>query len=139
MTPQLTLRPSQWTNIGWVLVGVGLYFLILPPFIAIYKIIEVYCTRYDFYDDLVTIRTGVFSVDRREVGYHRMKSIRVEEPFLYRFVGIGNVHVVTSDRYADEVLFNAIPGTKVFVDELRDAVDYHREKKGLKELDLFDL
>lgn len=113
--------------------------MILPPFIAIYKIIEVYCTRYDFYDDLVTIRTGVFSVDRRQVPYHRIKSIRVEEPFLYRFVGLGNIHVVTSERYADEVLFNAIDDTDIFVEELRDAVDYHREKRGMKELDLFDL
>jgi len=137
--PEITLRPSQWINSGWILFGlVGLPFVI-PPLIAIWKMIETHCHRYDFYEDHILESNGVFDVTRNEIHYFRIKSIQIEEPFLYRVVEISNIHIKTSDQFNQEVTLRALPVGKTLVTDLRRVVKSERKAHSVREFDMYDL
>lgn len=146
-TLQLTLRPSQWTNSGWILSGIigislsfvtHIFFLILPLF-ALFKIIELHCWRYDFYDEVIIERKGIFNVTHKELYYHRIKSVMTEEPLLYQLVDIGNIHLISSDKYTSNFTFTAIPLVKEVSDQLRLCVKDSRTKNNIRELDLYNM
>lgn len=136
-----TLRPSQWTNVGYIILGVG-----LSPFTAgltlvvpIWKMIETYCTKYEFHDDRIIYRRGVFTVTTDEILLYRVKAINLNEPFLYRIVDIADLSIITSDKYVNDITLNAIPVGIQFRDTLREMVEENRTKKGVKEFDLYEL
>lgn len=137
--PELTLRPSQWLNAGWILFGlVGIPFVV-PPLIAIYKMIETHCHRYDFYEDHILESKGVFSVTRNEIHYFRVKSIQIDEPFLYRLVSLSNIHIKTSDQYTMEFTLQALPVGRTLVDDLKAVVKAERKHHNVREFDMYDL
>lgn len=136
-----TLRPSQWTNVGYIILGVGLtpFTAGLTLVIPIWKMIETYCTKYEFYEDRIIFRRGVFTVTTDEILLYRVKAINLNEPFLYRIVDIADLSIITSDRYVNEITLNAIPVGVQFRDTLREIVEENRAKKGVKEFDLYEL
>jgi len=136
-----TLRPSQWTNLGYIIFGIGLagYTSGISLVVPIWKIIETYYTKYEFYDDRIIYRRGVFRVITDEILLYRVKAINLDEPFLYRLVGISNLSVITSDKYVGEINLRAIPVGMEFRDTLRKMVEENRYVKGVKEFDLYDL
>ena len=138
--PEIVLRPSQWLNAGWILFGlVGIPFVV-PPLIAIYKVIETHCHRYDFYEDHILESYGVFSVIRREVHYFRVKSMLIDEPFLYRLVDLSSVHIKTSDQFNQEFTLKAIPVVgRTLVDDLKAVVKAERKHHNVREFDMYDL
>lgn len=136
MNPELILRPSQWTNAGWIMFGLLGIPLVIPPLIALYKIIDVHCHRYQFYETHIIETKGVFSVTHSEIYYFRIKSIQVEEPLLYRLVGLSNIHIKTSDQYIREITINAIPVGLTLVNDLRNVVKAERTNNNVRELDM---
>lgn len=137
--PEITLRPSQWLNAGWILFGLVGIPLVFPTVIAIYKMIETHCHRYDFYEDHILESKGVFSVIRNEVHYFRIKSIQVEEPFLHRVVDISNVHIKTSDQYMLDFTLKALPVGRTLVKDLKRVVKVERKAHNVREFDMYDL
>ena len=137
--PEITLRPSQWLNAGWILFGlVGLPFVV-PPLIAIWKMIELHCHRYDFYEDHILESKGVFDVTRNEIHYFRIKSIQIEEPFLYRVVEISNIHIITSDQFTMDFTLRALPVGRTLVRDLKNVVKSERKAHNVREFDMYDL
>jgi len=139
----LLIKPSSIINIGWaVIIPISSYmnpFLgILTLIIFIYKMIEVYCWRYEFYDDTVVEKKGVFTVTSEEVYYNRIKSIMVEEPFLMRLVGLQIIHVITSEQFKPRFTFYAIEGGEHVKSLLDGLVKISRRESGLRELDIFN-
>jgi hypothetical protein len=112
---------------------------VIPPLIAIYKIIEVHCTVYDFYEEIIIVRSGVFDVLTRELQYHRIKSVYMDEPFLYRIVGLGNITVRSSDQFTALYSFQAVRDPEIFLSDFKDLIDAHREEMGMKEFELFQM
>lgn len=136
MNAELILRPSQWTNAGWIMFGLLGIPLVIPPLIALYKIIEVHCHRYQFYETHIIETKGVLNVTHSEIYYYRIKSIQVEEPLLFRLVGLSNIHIKTSDQYIREITINAIPVGLTLVNDLRNVVKVERTNNNVRELDM---
>ena len=137
--PEITLRPSQWLNAGWILFGLAGIMFVIPPLITIYKMIETYCHRYDFYEDHILESKGVFNVTRNEIHYFRVKSIQVDEPFLYRLVDISNIRIITSDQFIKEFTLKAVPVGRTLVNDLRAVVKAERKAHNVREFDMYDL
>jgi len=131
--------PSQWVNYLWFLFGLALFFLWVPPLVAIYKYLEVYYWRYEFYERTMVERKGVFSVTRNETSYYRIKSILIEEPLWMRIFGLSNVIIKTSDEFNNIVTLYAVPNGPEIRNILREAVDQRRTEQGVKEFDLHSL
>ena len=136
-----TLRPSQWINLGYIIFGVVASPITMGVtlIIPLWKMIETYCTKYEFYEDKIIYRRGVFTVTTDEILLYRVKSINLHEPFLYRLVGISNLSIITSDRYIGEITLNAIPVGTEFKNVLREMVEENRNIKGTKEFDFYDM
>lgn len=136
-----TLKPSQWTNLGFIILGVGAapitmgISLIIPA----WKMIETYFTKYEFYGNRIIYRRGVFTVTTDEILLYRVKAINLHEPFLYRIVDLANLSIVTSDKYVGEITLMGIPVGTGFRDTLREMVEENRHMKGVKEFDLYEL
>lgn len=137
--PEITLKPSQWLNAGWILFGLAGIMFVIPPLIAIWKMIELYYHKYDFYEDHILESNGVFTVTRNEIHYFRIKSIQIDEPFLYRLVGLSSLHIKTSDQYTMEFTLKAIPVGKTLVNDLRAVVKLERKAHNVREFDMYDL
>lgn len=126
---------------GYILFGVvaapftGGITLIIP----IWKMIETHFTRYEFHEDSIMYRRGVFTVTTDEILLYRIKSINLHEPFLYRLVGLSNLSLISSDKYVGEITLRAIPVDIQFRNTLRRIVEENRNIKGVKEFDLYDL
>jgi uncharacterized membrane protein YdbT with pleckstrin-like domain len=137
--PEIVLKPSQWTNIGWIVFGlVGMTF-ILPPIIALYMILDVYCHRYSFYETHIIESRGVFNVTHNEVRFYRIKSIQQEEPLLFRIVGLSNIHIKTSDQYVRDFKIKAVPVGKSLVQDLRKVSKLERSNNKVREFDFYDM
>ena len=86
-------RPSQWLNIGYVLLTLGLSFVsmelaFLSLIILIWKSLELYFTKWSYTADTIMERVGVFNVTTDEIQFFRIKDLRLYQPLLYRIVGI---------------------------------------------------
>lgn len=134
-----SVSPSQWINIGWIIFGVVGFMFVIPPLIALYKMLDVGMWRYDFHASTIIERRGVFSVTRKEVFYYRIKSISLYEPFLYRIFGLSRVNIITSDPYVKEITLVALENGLQMRSIIRESVEIHRNERGMKEHDLYQL
>lgn len=139
MEQPLILKPSQWINFGYILFGVIASPLVIPFLIMVYQLLDVYFWRYEFFEEYVIERRGVFSVKRRELHFHRIKGIQHEAPFLYRIVGISNIQIVSSDPFSSFFLFAAVPKGLEISDAIREIASGGRKKKKIQELDFYQL
>ncbi len=141
--PAHVFSPSQWVNIGWLILAIGLF--IVHPIVGIagfliygYKYLEVSCWRYEFYDDCVMEVKGVFSVTRESVNYFRIKSVMMEEPFWMRLFGLSIVSVTTSEQYKPVFKFYGTEGGQNLVEVMQEVARDSRKEMGIRDLDVFN-
>jgi hypothetical protein len=67
---------------------------------------------------------------------YRVKDLETRQQFLYRLVGVENIHINTSDLTTPFVLVEAIPSSVGFGDKLRNQVEIIRQQKRVRELDI---
>lgn len=143
----LELKPSQWLNFGWFLLSVvGIFFIpligaiaFLPTLIYIWKAIELSVWSYEFYEDMIIEKKGIFNTTMRQTPYHRIKSMMIEEPILYQFVGISNLHIKSSEQFTKDISLIGIERGEELMKTLTLIVNAHKEYHGTKEHDIFEL
>ena len=135
------IKPSHWVNIFWFIVTVASAFYIyewavIPGIIWFGKWLVITCWEYQFHERTITERKGVFSVSTREIHYYRIKSVRVEEPFFYRFVGLCSIDIITSDPLIPVLRLYAIGNMERIRSYVKDMTTYWRNAMEVKEYDL---
>jgi membrane protein YdbS with pleckstrin-like domain len=135
------ISPSQWTNLPWFIISaiaiwLEVYWLLIFPVGVMYY---TYKWLYQFSNNGIVETKGIFSVSHRELQYFRIKSVKLDEPLWMRFFGISNVTILSSDPYLPELQLYGIKNGKHIHQELRDIADQHRDRKGVKEYDLYNL
>lgn len=143
---KITITPSQWINAGWaILAGAGGYMWFdtgsiwwgIPIFILIYRFIAVECHQYTFDDnkDVIVERKGVFSVQKVDIHYWRVKSIQIKKPFLMRLVGISIVEVITSEPFKPFLRLYGVDHGEEYANFIQNCATYYRKEMGVKETD----
>jgi uncharacterized membrane protein YdbT with pleckstrin-like domain len=133
-------KPSQWLNLGYLILGIALtYFFWWAIVIPIWKILETYCTEYIIYEDRIIYKRGVFRILTDEVLFYRVKGLSLDEPLLFRVVGISIIRIKTSDQYVQELALNGIYAKQPFFMELRRVIEKQRKNNGVREFDVFHL
>lgn len=135
----MTISPSQWVNAGWIAFGLIGFQFVLPPLLALVKILEIHYTQYAFHRKSILVRKGILTVDRTEVLKYRIKSIRIHEPFWMRIFGLSNVYIRSSDPYQPELMLYAIPKGIDIRKGLREEVYHERRAEQVSEFDFFKL
>lgn len=140
-------KPSQVVNIYWLLSIFGViviakefdlsyWIVVVPVFIYIVKWIITYCWWYYFNEKTIQERKGVFSVHTREIHYYRVKSVRLNEPFLMRIFGLSDVILITSDPYIRKLKIHAVFHGREYVDQIKKYVNMWKSHRSLAEHDI---
>jgi uncharacterized membrane protein YdbT with pleckstrin-like domain len=128
--------PSQVTNIPVFAICLLFVWLVVPLFVAIWKWLVVRCTKYELTSERLRTSHGVFNKQFDEIELYRVRDYRLEQPFFLRLFGLGNIVMQTSDRTHPTFTLRAIPDSLRLRDQIREAVEACRAKKGVKELDV---
>jgi uncharacterized membrane protein YdbT with pleckstrin-like domain len=143
MEPNLVIKPSQWLNLGWYAVTVGglyiheylgLFFLV----ILIYKVLDIYCWSYQFYDDILVEKRGILNVTQEEVHYFRIKSMMVEEPLFQRILDLSTINMSTSEHLKQNFVLHGITNAEGTKDYLAKLTKTKRRSNGIREMDIIN-
>jgi uncharacterized membrane protein YdbT with pleckstrin-like domain len=129
-------RSSHWKNFGMYLLCGLTCWLIVPIFIALARYLQTKCKVYELTTERLKITEGVFSKVTETLELYRVKDIETRQPFLYRLVGVENIHINTSDLTTPFVFVEAIPKSVGFADKLRNNVEIIRQQKRVREIDI---
>lgn len=114
----------------------GLFFwLVVPIFIAIWHYLKVRTTVYEITTDRLRVRRGVLNRTTENMELYRIKDFTVEQPFVYRMAGVGNVVLVTSDKTLPTLRIEAVQDPDGIVDRLRLRVENLRRELGVRDFD----
>ncbi len=93
-------------------------------------------TRYRLTSQRLILTRGIFNRHTEEIELFRVKDLSMTEPFFYRLVRLGNLHLVTTDARTPTVTLRAVPGVETLRDLLRLAVERRRAEKDVREIDI---
>jgi uncharacterized membrane protein YdbT with pleckstrin-like domain len=95
-------------------------------------------TVYELTSQRLRIMRGILNRRLDELELYRVKDYVMEQPFLLRLLGLGNITIVTSDATTPTVALRAIAGVADVREKLRNAVQAERDRKRVRELDVDD-
>ncbi len=111
--------------IHWILTicTFGIYFLII-------YLTRIY-TRYTLTNERIIKESGILMKARDEIELFRVKDTAVRAGLFQRFVGYGNIAIVSTDATGDFVLEN-MPNAMKKREQIRDMANKSREAKGVR-------
>ncbi|MFK7851700.1 MAG: PH domain-containing protein [Akkermansiaceae bacterium] len=142
--------PSQWLNIGHFGLAIlatiafvigGFFFpplfigLLFPAGYALWRYLTVRCQIFELTTERLRITTGVINQNIDEIELYRVKDFVIERKWWMRIVGLGNIHLQTSDRSLPIVDIPAIDDCIELRETLRKLVEAMRDKKRVREMD----
>lgn len=110
--------------------------LIIPAVMWLMRWWITKCTFYELTSQRLRIRSGILNKRVDELELYRVKDYSMEQPFLLRLVGLGNLNMITSDASTPNVAMRAIPGVEQVREKLRATVQAERDRKRVRELDV---
>lgn len=126
---------GQITNTKLFLLCVLAFWLVVPPFIALYRAWWTANHRYFLTDQRLREAAGVLVRSIEELELYRVKDISVQCSLLQSLFGRGNVTLLTSDRSTPTVILRAIRDPNGVADMLRSCVQRCRVANGVREFD----
>ena len=70
-----------------------------------------------------------------EIELYRIKDSTVDNPFILRILGLGNIRLITSDKSTPVITIPAIKDAREVRETIRKRVEYLRDKKRVREVD----
>ena len=149
-TPLWKGTPSQWLNIGHfslaLLLTAGILVfgafvpfsyiaLILPLTWIIWCYLANRCQVFELTSQRLRITKGVFNQTIDEIELYRVKDVLLVRKWWMRILGLGSLHLETSDRSLPSITISAIPDAINLRESLRKEVENVRDKKRVRELD----
>ena len=128
--------PSQLVNLGWYILWLLLFWLVIPLFILLWQWLVIRNTIYELTTERLKLRRGVLNKELDEVELYRVRDYKLERPFFLRIFGLGNIMLQTSDRSHPRVRLRAVRDGERLYEQLRGAVEQSRATKGVRELDI---
>lgn len=143
---EYVIKPSQWMNFPYYVILFPLVYIFWDyPIVwgfwlvlAIYRYLDVYFWRFEFREMTITERRGVLSVTKDTIQYYRIKSIRLDQPFWLRILGLSNVMVITSEQFKPALLLKAVYDGEPLRNLLNAKMFTWRKNMGTKDIDFFD-
>lgn len=142
---------SQWLNflpflLSGLIIMITIFFgitfskyvLILIPFILIFVLLNylnISNQKYKLTTQRIIIQNGIFNKITDEIELYRIKDHRLEQPFLLRILGLGNIRIITSDQLNQEVILVALKEANAIRENIRQLVENRRVLRGVRELD----
>jgi uncharacterized membrane protein YdbT with pleckstrin-like domain len=109
---------------------------IIPFGIGLFKWLTVRFLRYELTTERLLTSSGIFSRNSEALELYRVKDYELQEPFVLRLFGLGNIVLHTHDVSNPTVLLRAVPGAKALRDDIRKYVEECRDKKRVRVAEL---
>ena len=122
-------------NTGQLLIKLPLYISLFFLLLTSYRIVKVWCISYEISSEEIRMSSGILNRRHDFIELYRVKDYTVDNPFLYRFFGLGNLTLLTSDRTSPVFIMKAIPGPEQKYQIIRDLVELNRKAKHVFEVD----
>jgi uncharacterized membrane protein YdbT with pleckstrin-like domain len=135
-TPLWRGTPSQLVNLGWYVLWLLLFWLVIPLFILLWQWLVIRNTVYELTSERLKLRRGVLNKHLDEVELYRVRDYKLEQPFFMRLFGLGHILLQTSDRSHPSLRLRAIRDGERIYERIRAAVEECRATKGVRELDV---
>jgi uncharacterized membrane protein YdbT with pleckstrin-like domain len=100
--------------------------------------LNILCTEIELTEFRINFRHGIFNKFKKGIELYRVKDLSLYEPFLYRILGLQNVHIVAADHTIRFPKLIGIPKNAELYDLLNQHVEIARDQKGVKEVDYFN-
>ncbi len=130
-------RSSQVMHLGLYIACLLFGWLLFPLLIMFFVHWNVKNRVYVLTTERLRIYSGIINKHIDDVELFRVKDTSYQQPFVYRFFGISNVLLHTSDASWSSGKLPAIHDGVMIREKLRRVVEAAREKKGVKEYDYF--
>ena len=124
-------KPSPLMHLGLYL---SCIFLLPLPF-ALGKYLATRTTSYQLTADRLVCQQGVFHRTLDEVELYRIKDYTIIAPLLYRWLGIADLVLVTSDKTHPTLVLQGITDAYLVKELIRKQVEELRIQKGVREID----
>jgi membrane protein YdbS with pleckstrin-like domain len=130
-------RPSQIVNLGDFIVCGLFCWLVVPLFIALWRWLEVRCTRYEVTTQRFRVTHGVLSRRTDELELYRVKDTTFDQPLLLRLFALANVLIASSDVSTPRTAIRGLPSEEArrLRETLRTCVERLRDRKRVREVD----
>ena len=129
---------TLWQGKPSPLMHLGLYlsciFLLPLPF-ALWKYLATRTTSYQLMTDRLICQQGVFHRSQDEVELYRIKDYTIVAPLLYRWLGLADLVLVTSDKTHPTLVLSGIAYAHPVKEIIRNQVEELRVQKGVREID----
>ncbi|MEZ0388707.1 MAG: PH domain-containing protein [Verrucomicrobium sp.] len=93
-------------------------------------------THYELTTQRLRKTTGILNRKLDELELYRVKDYSMEQPFMLRVLGLGNLAILTSDASTPEVELRAVADVEGLREKLRQAVQTERDRKRVREMDV---
>ncbi len=149
-----TGSPSQWTNAKWfglmvlfIAGGValaltmnplGLLLILLPLPWVIIEFLKTKTVRITLTTERLRIESGILSRKVEEIELYRVKDTELAKAVWQRMLGLGTVHLVTSDPTMPRITLESIKDAGAVRESIRQQVERIRRLRGVRELDVAD-
>lgn len=124
----LMFNISPFFNIISVGIGLGLIVKIL------HKILFQLTVKYEFTDDLIIYKHGIFNVKTDFIEMYRIKDYSKYQSLLMRIFGVMNIGIHSSDKSHPILILRYLPNIDI-LNNLRTLINEGRSKHGVYELD----
>lgn len=116
--------------------GLSAIGLVLPLAMWIIRWWMTRTTIYELTSQRLKITRGILNRRLDELELYRVKDYTMEQPFVLRILGLGNLILVTSDATTPTLTIRAISGVEGVREQLRTAVQAERDRKRVREVDV---
>lgn len=116
--------------------GLAAIGLIIPAVAAAIRWWVTKTTSYELTTQRLRRSTGILTRTFDDLELFRVKDYSIEQPLFLRMVGLGNLHLVTSDASTPNVSIKAVPDIMALLELVRTAVQRERDRKRVRELDV---
>ncbi|MBX9705992.1 MAG: PH domain-containing protein [Gammaproteobacteria bacterium] len=104
---------------------------ILFCFLCVYFVTKY--IKYTLTSERLQTHTGVFSKQTNDLELYRVIDTRLEEPFLLRLFGLGNIVLITADSSSPALSIIAIKDASKLRNNIRNLVESRRDAKKVRE------
>ena len=100
-----------------------------------YHILKTCCICYEINPEELQYTSGILHRKHEYIELFRVKDFQVDRPLIYRFFGLGNLVIYTSDKTTPVFRLEAIRKPEEVYTVLRGLVELNRKEKHVYEID----
>jgi uncharacterized membrane protein YdbT with pleckstrin-like domain len=110
--------------------------LVFPLCWAFVRWLKIRSRVYRLTTERLLIESGILNKTTETLELYRVRDLQVAQPFSHRFVGLENIHLITSDASTPQLILDAVPSSEKLGDKFRECIEQCRVTKRVREIEI---